>query len=83
MLYMIKIITFIFYKNGKPILLRAKTKLSLQCFQTVEQAYSFVDKVDMDDPIIFVHSGLYQGEFLLIDIDVSIIGAGKMHSTFH
>ncbi|XP_041353360.1 F-box only protein 11-like [Gigantopelta aegis] len=61
----------LYHPKGK----KSKASRHLQCFQTVEQAYSFVDKVDMDDPIIFVHSGLYQGEFLLIDIDVSIIGA--------
>ncbi|XP_046327836.1 F-box only protein 11-like [Haliotis rufescens] len=48
---------------------------NLMCFECIEQAYSYVDTEEVENPLIFVHSGLYQGEFLLIDISVSIIGA--------
>ena len=51
----------------------------LQCFDTIEQAYTYVDTEDVEDAIIFVHTGIYVGEFLLIDLNVSIIGAG-MHN---
>lgn len=47
----------------------------LICFDTIEQAYTYVDSEDITDAIIFVHSGIYIGEFLLIDLNVSIIGA--------
>lgn len=50
----------------------------LQCFDAIEQAYSFVDTEDMEDAIIFVHTGIYVGEFLLIDLNVAIVGAGKV-----
>ena len=49
----------------------------LQCFDTIEQAYTYVDSEVIEDAIIFVHTGIYVGEFLLIDLNVSIIGAGK------
>ena len=48
-----------------------------QCFDTIEQAYTYVDTEDVEDAIIFVHTGIYVGEFLLIDLNVTIIGAGK------
>ena len=47
-----------------------------QCFDTIEQAYTYVDSEVIEDAIIFVHTGIYVGEFLLIDLNVSIIGAG-------
>lgn len=48
---------------------------NLMCFESIEQAYNYLDSEDVENPLIFVHSGVYQGEFLLIDINVSIIGS--------
>lgn len=50
--------------------------IHFQCFETIEQAYSYVDAEEMETPLILVHSGLYQGEYLFVDTNVSIIGAG-------
>ncbi|XP_021345462.1 F-box only protein 11-like [Mizuhopecten yessoensis] len=47
----------------------------MTCFETIEQAYSFVDAEEIESPLILVHSGLYQGEYLFVDTNVSIIGA--------
>lgn len=48
-----------------------------QCFDTIEQAYSHLETLEGEDPLLFVHEGTYVQEFLLIDINISIIGAGK------
>lgn len=48
-----------------------------QKFDTIESAYNFADTEELEDALIFVHSGVYHGEFLLIDSPVSLIGAGK------
>ncbi|KAL5009208.1 hypothetical protein ScPMuIL_014789 [Solemya velum] len=56
---------------------QAETKSrNLMCFDTIEQAYNHVDTNEIENPVIFVHSGVYHGEFLLIDTNVAIIGAG-------
>ncbi|RUS84954.1 hypothetical protein EGW08_007265, partial [Elysia chlorotica] len=44
-------------------------------FDTIESAYNYVDKEEIDNPLIFIHSGVYHGDFLLIDSPVSLIGA--------
>ncbi len=31
----------------------------------------------MQNPLILVHTGVYKGEFLVIDSNVTILGAGK------
>ena len=36
----------------------------------------------MDNPLIFIHSGVYHGDFLLIDSPVSLIGAGLFLNDF-
>ena len=46
----------------------------LQCVDTIEKAFSYVDQVN---PLIFLHSGIYQGEYLAIESNISVIGAGK------
>ena len=51
-----------------------------QCFDTIEMAYSHLETLEGDDPLLFVHEGTYLGEFLLIDMNISIIGAGKIHT---
>ena len=49
----------------------------LQCFDTIEQAYRHLDlHWSRPDPLMFVHEGTYSGEFIVIDINISIIGAG-------
>ncbi|XP_013385972.1 F-box only protein 11 isoform X2 [Lingula anatina] len=42
---------------------------------TIDQAYSYVDSEEMEHPLVFVHSGIYQGEYLVIDMNISMIGA--------
>ncbi|CAL1527772.1 unnamed protein product [Lymnaea stagnalis] len=44
-------------------------------FDTIESAYNFADTEELEDALIFMHSGVYHGEFLLIDSPVSLIGA--------
>ncbi|KAL3874906.1 hypothetical protein ACJMK2_037858 [Sinanodonta woodiana] len=48
---------------------------NMMCFDTIEQAYNYVDAEEIENPILFVHTGIYQEEFLLIDTNVAIIGA--------
>ena len=48
-----------------------------QKFDTIESAYNFADTEELEDPLIFVHTGTYRSEFLLVDSQVSLIGAGK------
>lgn len=60
----------LYHPRGK----RLKSR-DMICFDTIEQAYTYVDTEDVEDAIIFVHTGIYVGEFLLIDLNVSIIGA--------
>lgn len=50
---------------------------SLQCFETIECAYDWVVTEELENQIIFVHSGMYHREYLFIDTNVAIIGAGK------
>lgn len=48
-----------------------------QCFETIETAYHYVDTEELENPLIFIHSGIYHSEYLFIDTNVSMIGAGK------
>jgi pectin methylesterase-like acyl-CoA thioesterase len=48
-----------------------------QCFDTIEQAYNYADSEEMENTLIFIHTGVYQGEFLVIDNNVSLLGAGE------
>lgn len=49
-------------------------------FNTIQAALDYVDEKsgnpneNGDIPLIFIHSGTYTGEFLVIDCDVSLIG---------
>ena len=36
-----------------------------QCFDTIEQAYTYVDSEVIEDAIIFVHTGIYGYVFFL------------------
>ena len=42
-------------------------------FETVEQAFNYCEEVD--NPIVLIHSGVYKGEFLIIDSKVTFLGA--------
>lgn len=48
---------------------------NFQCYDSIERAYSFVDSEDMDNAIIFIHSGMYLTEYLFVDTNVIMIGA--------
>ncbi|XP_052767786.1 F-box only protein 11-like [Mya arenaria] len=50
---------------------------SMFCFDSIEQAYSWIDNERYEDGIIFVHTGIYVGEFLLIDLNIAVIGAAQ------
>lgn len=50
-------------------------KFCFQCYDSIERAYSFVDSEDMDNAIIFIHSGMYLTEYLFVDTNVIMIGA--------
>ncbi|XP_074643961.1 F-box only protein 11-like [Tubulanus polymorphus] len=56
---------------------------NLLCFDTIEQAYNYADSEEMDNALIFIHSNVYQGEFLVIDNNVSLIGAAPGNVTDH
>ncbi|KAJ8308160.1 hypothetical protein KUTeg_013034, partial [Tegillarca granosa] len=45
------------------------------CFETIETAYHYVDTEELENPLIFIHSGIYHSEYLFIDTNVSMIGA--------
>ncbi|XP_029642703.1 F-box only protein 11-like [Octopus sinensis] len=45
---------------------------SITCVDTVEKAFSYVDS---SKPLIFVHSGVYEGEYLAVDSNISVVGA--------
>lgn len=47
----------------------------MACFDSIDQAYTHLGTENIEDGIIFVHTGVYEGEFMLIDLNVAIIGA--------
>ena len=47
----------------------------MKCFETIECAYDWVVTEELENQIIFVHSGMYHREYLFIDTNVAIIGA--------
>uniref|UniRef100_T1IYN2 F-box only protein 11 n=3 Tax=Chilopoda TaxID=7540 RepID=T1IYN2_STRMM len=49
---------------------------NIMYFETIESAFNYSEEVE--NPIIFIHTGIYQGEFLVIDTSVSLIGAGNV-----
>lgn len=56
---------------------RYKTKgRSIHSFRSIQSALDYADEHAVPGiiPIVFVHSGIYNGEFLVIDSDVAIIG---------
>ena len=57
------------------------TYLYLQCFDTIEQAieaFSHMEPSLTDDLVLFVHEGTYTDEYIVVDINVQIIGAGRL-----
>ena len=42
-------------------------------FETVEQAFNYSEEVD--NPTVLIHSGVYKGEFLIIDSKITFLGA--------
>ncbi|KAI5747863.1 hypothetical protein M8J77_019320 [Diaphorina citri] len=44
-------------------------------FDTIQAALDHGDELGQSAPLVFVHSGVYRGEFLVLDSDVIIIGA--------
>ncbi|GBN81536.1 F-box only protein 11, partial [Araneus ventricosus] len=42
-------------------------------FDTIESAFNYSE--ELENPLIFIHAGLYKGEFLIIDTNVAMIGA--------
>lgn len=46
-----------------------------QYFNTIDAAYNYAEG-EIDNPLILIHSGVYQGEVLVIDSNVTMLGAG-------
>ncbi|KFM57248.1 F-box only protein 11, partial [Stegodyphus mimosarum] len=42
-------------------------------FDTIESAFNYSE--ELENPLIFIHAGVYKGEFLIIDTNVAMIGA--------
>ena len=45
----------------------------MEHFDLIEQAFNFVE--DFDNALILIHSGIYKGEFLIIDTKITLLGA--------
>ena len=50
---------------------------SFQFFNTIESAYNYAEEEMRQNVLILVHSGTYKAEFLVIDSNVTILGAGE------
>ena len=46
-------------------------------FNTIDQAYNYAEDL-LENPLILIHSGVYQGEFLVIDANVTMLGSGEL-----
>ncbi len=51
--------------------------LLLQYFNTIESAISYAEEELRQNVLIMVHSGVYKTELLVIDSNVTILGAGE------
>ena len=55
-------------------------------FDTIDAAYNYAEETlkrrDVIAPIILIHSGVYRNEFLVIDSNVAMIGAGQCDVCF-
>ncbi len=50
-------------------------------FDTIEQAFTYSE--ELENSLIFIHTGCYKPEYLIIDSSVALIGAGKQSSTHY
>ena len=50
--------------------------VTLQFFDTIDSAYNYAEE-ELENATILIHSGVYQREFLVIDSNVTMIGAGQ------
>ncbi|XP_014663279.1 PREDICTED: F-box only protein 11-like [Priapulus caudatus] len=50
-------------------------------FETIEAAFN--DSEDMKHPLVFIHKGMYSGEWLIIDTNVQLIGAAPGNVAEH
>jgi F-box protein 11 len=48
---------------------------SIAYFDTIQSALEFFD--DAESPLVFVHKGSYQGEYLVVETNVNIIGCSS------
>lgn len=48
-----------------------------QYFDTIENAFNFSE--ELESPLIFIHAGVYKGEFIIVDTNISLIGAGMFN----
>ena len=52
----------------------------LKFFDTIDAAYNYAEEEMKDEaevPIILIHTGIYRREYLSIDSNVMMIGAGQ------
>lgn len=47
---------------------------NLMFFDTIEQAFTYSE--ELENSLIFIHSGHYKPEYLIIDSSVALIGSG-------
>lgn len=50
-------------------------------FDSIEQAFTYCE--DIENCIVFIHSGHYKFEYLMIDSNISFIGAGKLGFNYY
>jgi len=50
--------------------------VTFQFFDTIGSAYNYAEE-QLENATILIHSGVYQREFLVIDSNVTMIGAGQ------
>jgi F-box protein 11 len=53
-----------------------------QYFDTIDAAYNYAEEEE-ENPLILIHSGIYQREFLVIDSNVTLLGAAPGHVSDH
>ncbi|XP_055956912.1 F-box only protein 11 isoform X1 [Patella vulgata] len=63
------------YSNSSQVRRKRYKGRNLVYFDAIEPAHQYVDTKEIYDPLIFIHTGVYQGELLLIDTPVTLIGA--------
>ena len=48
---------------------------SILYFDTIDAAYNYAEEEE-DNPLIMIHTGVYSGEYLVIESNITILGAG-------